>query len=76
MWILIPIFFTLVYFSPFLAAVIWGLVVTVRRRTRLTRRRTITGVPAVLLGLIAIALGITWVVFLVYWAIVNYPRGW
>ena len=76
MWILIPAFLTLVYLSPGPVAVVWGLVVVGKRRTRLTHKRTITGMPAVVLGWIAIAIGIAYPVFIVWWAIVNYPRGW
>jgi hypothetical protein len=76
MWILIPLFFTLVYLSPGLAAMVWGLIVIIRRKTWLTRRKTIVGAPAVVLGLTAIALGIAYSIFFVYWAVVHYPRGW
>ena len=58
MWILIPLFFTLVVLSPGPAAVVWGLIVIVRRKARLTRGKVITGVPAIVLGLIAIPFGI------------------
>ena len=76
MWILIPLFFTLVVLSPGPAAVVWGLIVIVRRKARLTRQKVITGVPAVILGLIAIPLGIAYPIFFVYWSIIHYPRGW
>jgi hypothetical protein len=76
MWVLIPLFWTLLYLSPGPAAVVWGLIVIVRRKTRLTRRKTVTGTLAVLLGLVAIAFGIAYPIFVIYWAIVNYPRGW
>jgi hypothetical protein len=76
MWILIPMFFTFALLSPGPAAVVWGLIVIVRRRAQLARGRVVTGVPAVASGLIAIVLGIAYPVFIVYWAIVNYPRGW
>jgi hypothetical protein len=76
MWIVWPAFFTLSWLAPGPIAAVWGFVVIVRRKTRLTRRRVITGKPAIALGSLAIVAGLAYAPLLIYWAIVNYPTGW
>ena len=76
MWILWPIFFTLSWLAPGPIAAVWGFVVILRRETRLTRGRVITGKPAIALGSLAIIAGLAYAPLLIYWAIVNYPKGW
>lgn len=76
MWIIMPLITTLAILMPGPVAAVWGLVVIVRRKTRLTQKRTITDIPAVALGVIAFVVGLAYVPLLIYWAIVNYPRGW
>ena len=76
MWIVAPLLATLAILLPGPVAAVWGFVVIIRRQTRLTRTKVITGKPAIALGLVAIVLGIAYAPLLVYWAIVNYPPGW
>jgi hypothetical protein len=76
MWILIPIFFSLIILSPGPVTVVWGLVAIARRKARLTARTVLTGRPAIVLGLLAIPLGIAYPILFVYWAMIHYPRGW
>lgn len=76
MWIVWPLLCTLLWLAPGPVAAVWGFVVLVRRKTRLTRRQVITGKPAIALGILAIVVGLAYAPLLIYWAIVNYPTGW
>jgi hypothetical protein len=76
LWVVVPVLSTFAILMPGPAAAVWGLVVIVRRKTMLTRRKIITGWPAVVLGVIAFVLGSVYAPLLIYWSIVHYPRGW
>jgi hypothetical protein len=57
-------------------AAVWGFVVIVRRKMRLTRGRVITGKPAIALGLLAIVVGLAYEALIIDGFIVHYPTDW
>ena len=70
MWVFAPIFIIIVIFSLGPMAAVWGFVVIGRRKASLTRRRVITGKPAIAMGLFAIVVGFAYASLLMYGIIV------
>jgi hypothetical protein len=76
MWIIFPILFLLLFFGAGPAVAVYGVVIVIRRKVRLTSTRMLQGEQAVAAGLFVIFGGIAFFVFQVNWFIANYPRGW
>lgn len=74
MWRIIPIAGSLFWVGP--ATAVYGIIIVIRRKVRLTRTRMLHGKQAVVAGLVTILWGVAFFVFQVYWTLAHYPRDW
>jgi hypothetical protein len=58
------------------ATAVFGMVIVIRRKVRLTRRCMLQGRLAVIAGLVTIVFGTAFFVLEMYWAVVDTARDW